>query len=804
MPTESARPTVAEIKKRFDYVHRAWQKIYDEADIDIQYLSGDPWTEKERGERGKRPCISSDKLNQFKNQVVNETMRSPRETTVVPRGNGASDKTALVRTELMREIQYESNANDVYSWGYDGAVGNSIGVWRVNKEYVDELEMHQQLRIKRVQNYRSVYFDPDAKEADFSDGNDLFVFDKMPLEQFNREYKGAEPVSFTDEEVTASSDWITGDRENREVRVAEYWKVHKDRRDLVVVDVGAEHAAQFGPSPAQAALPDAQPAPGAPGAPGAPPVQPQAPGIQQDATGAYPVRMILGKGKLPDGILRGPDKAKIERTEDGEVLVVPEGAQIETETEILTFHKGARWPIINRRKTEIRRVVQYITNGVEILEENEWDGNWIPLIACTGKEMYVKEGGKTERRYLSLIRLARDPFKLFLWLRSNEMEEGGMTPKTPWLIADGAQTGREQEWENVNRDPLAFITYKPVKGPDGQWQWIKPERMPYVPNFPAYEGVIATVNQDIQSSMGMYNASVGRHDSQVKSGVQQKALDEQSAQGSFHFVANLNAAIKHTGRILNDLIPKVYDTPREVGLRSADGKYRVVKVNDPGFMERNAPQHYDLLTGDHGVTITVGPTFDSQRDAADSLIETVVQALPTFQFLPPQVKAKILSIAIKLKNIGPLGEALSQLLDPTPADQADLPPGATAQIQAAKEDAQKLNAHAAQLEQGIQQLLKEKEAKMWDAGAKLELEKMRGEFKVLIAEITTKAQTEQARLKADFEAFIAAQDLAHEAGSQAAAQAHEQDLAASDQAHQQEMAAQAAPPAEPEAAPAQV
>ena len=59
------------------------------------------------------------------------------------------------------------------------------------------------------------------------------------------------------------------------------------------------------------------------------------------------------------------------------------------------------------RDGEKRKITKYISNGFEILKENPWKGQWIPIIPCLGKELWLDQGNGTVRVLQSLIRLAR-------------------------------------------------------------------------------------------------------------------------------------------------------------------------------------------------------------------------------------------------------------------------------------------------------------------------------------------------------------------------------------------------------------
>ena len=51
--------------------------------------------------------------------------------------------------------------------------------------------------------------------------------------------------------------------------------------------------------------------------------------------------------------------------------------------------------------------------------------------------------------------------------------------------------------------------------------------------------------------------------------------------GTFAFVDNLNRAIQHSGRIINSMIPEVYDTQRDIRVRKEDGTEQFMPINIP-------------------------------------------------------------------------------------------------------------------------------------------------------------------------------------------------------------------------------
>ncbi|HEV8410804.1 MAG TPA: portal protein, partial [Gemmatimonadaceae bacterium] len=92
------------------------------------------------------------------------------------------------------------------------------------------------------------------------------------------------------------------------------------------------------------------------------------------------------------------------------------------------------------RTVEVPDVKIYLTNGFEVLEPpTRWPGKTLPIVTFFGKVLYVEvEGQGAERQILSMVRLARDPYMLYCYIRACEQELVGMTPKVPYFVRKGS------------------------------------------------------------------------------------------------------------------------------------------------------------------------------------------------------------------------------------------------------------------------------------------------------------------------------------------------------------------------------
>jgi hypothetical protein len=215
--------------------------------------------------------------------------------------------------------------------------------------------------------------------------------------------------------------------------------------------------------------------------------------------------------------------------------------------------------------------------------------------------------------------------------------------------------------------------------------------------------------RSIQSAMGRYNASVGKSDSQVKSGVAIKALDTQSDQGSFHFIDAYDTALEFAGRVLNDLIDVVDNAAKDVAIRKQDESHSIIRINEPFTDDTGQQQHIQTGVGDHDVTISTGPSYQSQREEATGFVDVLVQNLATLP-LDPQTKAQLLGLAIKLKNLGPIGDQMADII--SPQQGGPIPPQAQAAMAQMQQQNQVLTQAVQQMREIIQTKFLEVQAKI--------------------------------------------------------------------------------------------
>lgn len=257
------------------------------------------------------------------------------------------------------------------------------------------------------------------------------------------------------------------------------------------------------------------------------------------------------------------------------------------------------------------RVVQRILSGAAVLETVDWPGRFIPLVPVYGEEIRV-DG---QRRLRGLVRDARDAQRMFNYWRTTSTELVALAPKAPFIGRKGAFDTDQAKWATANSQTHAFIEYD---GPE------PPHRQPFagVPAGALQEALNAA--DDLKSIMGLHDASLGARSNET-SGRAILARQREGDVSTFHYIDNLSRAIRHAGRVLIDLIPKVYSAPRMVRILGPDGVPALAAVNGADGGGRRV---FDLSAGRYDLTVRAGPSFASRREEAASQMIELIRAYP--------------------------------------------------------------------------------------------------------------------------------------------------------------------------------
>lgn len=344
--------------------------------------------------------------------------------------------------------------------------------------------------------------------------------------------------------------------------------------------------------------------------------------------------------------------------------------------------RGVR--IISQRKVrdvDYPEVKLRITNGLEILHEETWKGKYIPIVSIYGPILYVPEGGQVKKTILSMTRFGRDPWKAFCYASCAELEVLGMVPHGSVQAVEGQLAGHEDDWEDALHNPKLVLYYKNrVPGmPADAANLGPPSRLEYAQGeyLQAIEVVKEGFRRSIQAAMASNFLPTQAQKHNEKSGVALGKMEDAFVQGTYHFVDGYEDGVRHGGVILEDLFDKIHDYTGETAIMNSKLEAQSVPINDP--------QNPDAFPtrGDHMVTVSTAPSSDSEFDAVQTFLEHVIQNLGEIAKLRgPDVAAALLAQTIRGRNMGQMGDAVADLIEPEQFKSKDGKPPDPALLQA--------------------------------------------------------------------------------------------------------------------------
>jgi hypothetical protein len=288
------------------------------------------------------------------------------------------------------------------------------------------------------------------------------------------------------------------------------------------------------------------------------------------------------------------------------------------------------------------------------------------------------------------------------------------------MVAKGAIPADSRgKWMTMNSIMSPFLEYEPM---DVNGKPIPPpQRQTFEAPIGSLSEAAAQEIDDMKATAGIFDASLGAQ-GQETSGIAIQRRQQQSNVTNMHFMDNLERAFKKGGKIIADMIGKIYDTKRRIRILGEDEAPKIVKINQP-IQEGESTKVYKF--GDDApefdVVVTMGRSFSTKRMESFDMMSSVIQASP--DILP--MVGDIFFRNSDLAGADQLADRFRAMLPPQ-IQQAEeqkgnsqIPPQVQAQMQQMEAQMQQM---AAELQQA-QNPLKVKEMELQGQSEKLQHDK---------------------------------------------------------------------------------
>jgi hypothetical protein len=324
--------------------------------------------------------------------------------------------------------------------------------------------------------------------------------------------------------------------------------------------------------------------------------------------------------------VKKPAKKRLALYTDGRIDDITDGDQSAVAFALMS---GAR--IEERESTKVCR---YLVTASEVLEGPvDWPGRFIPIVPVVGEETRV--GRKIIRN--GIVRHAKDPQRMVNYFHAAHTETVALQPKAPFLVTELNVKKYQEYWERANTENDPFLVYEP----DSKNGGAPPQRVqPPVSSQGISDGLLMAV-EDLKQVIGIYDAGLGNKSNET-SGKAIEARQREGDVGSYLYIDNFARAIRHTGNIIVDLLPYIYDTQRVVRVMGEDGKIDLLEINKLSGKDQAGQDIYenDITVGSYDVVATVGPSYSTRREESKEGMLAFTQANPAVAPLITDLVAK--------------------------------------------------------------------------------------------------------------------------------------------------------------------
>lgn len=360
--------------------------------------------------------------------------------------------------------------------------------------------------------------------------------------------------------------------------------------------------------------------------------------------------------------------------------------------------------ITAEREVETSKVQWFKCSGAEILEGPiEFPCKYIPVVPVYGRELFID--GYTV--YRGLVRHAKDAMRSYNFFRTADVERAALSPKAPWKAPWDTIKNFASIWQTANTDNHSYLPYEP------QQHGKEPERIAPPSSSPGETQQSMQANEDLFGTIGIYRPGIGEQTATHKSGRAIRAEQAQGDRGTYSFVDNRARSIEQIGRILIDMIPRIYDSTRVVRIMQSDGSEDYVQINQSVMDEQTGESVTiaDMTAGKYDCVVDVGPSYQTQREeAVDSMLDFM-------KILPPQL-AMLVADKLAANMDWPYADEIAKRLNKVlpPGIDEDEPEGGEVGAEGQQPPGQPEIPPEAQMAMQVQEA--ETEAKMVDAEAK--------------------------------------------------------------------------------------
>lgn len=407
------------------------------------------------------------------------------------------------------------------------------------------------------------------------------------------------------------------------------------------------------------------------------------------------------------------------------------------------------------RWTDIETICRYRFMENEMLEYVETNYPALPIVFVDGNSIVLRDGNsgafiQKTRPYVYHAKGMQQLKNFAGQTLANELENMVMHK---FMVAKEALPDEQSYLDAYTNVQLAnTLVFKAFKDNDPKIQIPNPIReVNRIPAPPEVLNSFTVTDQMAQSILGSYDASLGINDNQL-SGTAIIEGATQSNATAMPYVVGFLQALSQVARIIVDLIPKYYVTPRTIPIIKEDGSRDYQKINQQDGVFMNYDEN--ALS----VKVEAGVNFAIQKSRALQQIISMTQVSPIFQQFINAKGLKVILDNFEVKGVEQLKEMADEFMQEMQKQQAQ-------QMQMQQQQMQNsplmLKAKNEQMKLQMDAQQNQAENQLKAAGIAIDKQQTDIDFVKVLAEMhNAKAEMQVAESRAQAEETRAAVDLA--------------------------------------------
>lgn len=286
---------------------------------------------------------------------------------------------------------------------------------------------------------------------------------------------------------------------------------------------------------------------------------------------------------------------------------------------------GQIMTVLNKRDEVQYKIIHRQIAGDFVMEEEEFPTEEnLPVVFVDQKSYFTKAGQQITRSFFKDVKDAQR-FLNYLFTQSAYLTKISRYDQFIMPRKCAASPDAQQQW----RDPSVVngaLYYDET--PSGA----KPEQLRPPELSQSLMAQYERTLLDIQSGTGMYNAQMGDTGNEVSG----EAIDGRKRSGSQNTRVPFNSidiAIAFGGEIINEVIPKLYDTQREMVMNMPQAENQTVTINKPAD-EYGLQVENDMTQGIYKIRLKPGLSYEGQKAEALNSLQLVLNADKSGQVFP--------------------------------------------------------------------------------------------------------------------------------------------------------------------------